>query len=139
MAEQVVVPLFPCSFSGGERNIPAGSRVILGLGWEANNRGLVQDFLRAQTTRVVVGDGEPVDISNSYGAIEPTPNGNFRSRVRHDTGVTLAAGDALAVRGVMALSHLVHDGFTLADEDTHRPMFFGPGEEFTFACRVTAT
>jgi hypothetical protein len=42
------------------------------------------------------------------------------------------------VDGVMALSHLVADGLTLADEDTHRPQFFGPGTPFTFGCRITA-
>jgi hypothetical protein len=42
------------------------------------------------------------------------------------------------VDGVMALSHLVADGLTLADEDTHRPQFLGPGTPFTFGCRITA-
>jgi hypothetical protein len=68
------------------------SRVILGLGWEAKNKGLVQNFLKAQTTTVAVGGAAPLDISDLYGPIEPTPGGDFRSRVRHDTGVSLAAG-----------------------------------------------
>jgi hypothetical protein len=139
VAEQVVVSLFPCSFSGGVRRVPVGSKVVVKLGWEAKEKGLVQSFLKAQTTTVAVGGAAPVDISDSYGPIEPAPNGNFRSHVHFDTGVTLGDGDALQVDGVMALSHLVADGLTLADEDTHRPQFFGPGTPFTLGCRITAS
>jgi hypothetical protein len=121
------------------RRVPVGSRVVVKLGWEAKEKGLVQSFLKAQTTTVAVGGTAPVDISDSYGPIEPAPNGNFRSHVHFDTGVTLGDGNALQVDGVLALSHLVHDGVTLADEDTHRPQFFGPGDAFTFGCLITAS
>ena len=41
-----------------------------------------------------IGGTAPVDISDVYGPIEPAPNGNFRSHVHFDTGVTLGDGDA---------------------------------------------
>ena len=54
MAEQVVVSLFPCSFSGDVRHVPVGSRVVVKLGWEAREGGLVQSFLTAQTMTVAL-------------------------------------------------------------------------------------
>jgi hypothetical protein len=56
---------------------PAGSRVVLALGWVAKNRGLVQNFLQAQTTTISI-DGATHDISDSYSAIEPFPDGGAR-------------------------------------------------------------
>jgi len=38
---------------------------------------------------------------------------------------------------VISFSHRVLDGFTLADETSHRPLFFGPGVAFEFPCEVT--
>ena len=55
MVAEQVVSLFPCSFSGGVRRVPVGSRVVVKLGWEAKEKGLVQSFLKAQTTTVAVG------------------------------------------------------------------------------------
>jgi len=45
MAEEVIVELFPCTFAeGGEWTVPAGSRVVLMLGWGAKNQGLMHKF-----------------------------------------------------------------------------------------------
>ena len=53
MAEDIIVELFPCTFAeGGERTVPAGSRVVLMLGWGAKTRGLMKNFLQGQTTTI---------------------------------------------------------------------------------------
>jgi hypothetical protein len=138
MAEEIIVGVFACTFGeGGESAVPAGSRVVLALGWVAKNRGLVQNFLNAQTTTIGLNGAAPVDISDSYGAIEPHPDGAFGSRIRRDTGVTLAAGESLQVDGVLAVSHVVPDG--VKDETTNRQMFFRPEEPLAIHCRITAS
>jgi hypothetical protein len=138
MAEEIIVGVFACTFGeGGESAVPAGSRVVLALGWVAKNRGLVQNFLNAQTTTIALNGAAPVDISDSYGAIEPHPDEGFGSRIRRDTGVTLAAGESLQVDGVLAVSHVVPDG--VKDETTNRQMFFRPEEPLAIHCRITAS
>ena len=138
MAEQSVVDVFPCTFGeGGESTVPAGSRVVLALGWAAKNRGLVQNFLQAQTTTISIDGGAPVDLSDAYSAIEPLPDGGFATRIRHDTGVTLSVGESLQVGGTLAVSHPVPEG--LLDEATHRQIFFRPEDALTIDCRITAS
>jgi hypothetical protein len=138
MAEEIVVRLFPCTFAeGGECTVPAGSRVVLGLGWAAKNRGLVQDFLKAQTTTISINGAAAIDISDSYGALEPFPDGGFASFLRHDTGVALSVGESLQVDGTVAVSHVVPDG--VVDEQTHRQAFFRPEEPLQIQCRITAS
>jgi hypothetical protein len=140
MAEEVV-KLFQCSApegGGGEATVPAGSRVVLTLGWGAKNRGLMKDFLQAQTTTISINGGAPVDISDSYGPIEPGPEDGFVSRIHHDSGVTLAAGESLQVDAMLAVSHAVPDPGVI-DESTHRPALFRPQEPLAFHCRITAS
>ena len=55
----------------------------------------------------------------------------------YDTGITLAVGETMTFVFAIALSHRVHDGFTFADEETRKPLVFGPGVAFAFACTVT--
>ena len=136
MAEEIV-PVFGCMSDGGS-TVPAGSRVVLALGWVAKNRGLVKQFLDAQTTTVSLDGAASIDISDSYSEIEPRPGtGEFATGIRHDTGVTLAAGESLKVDGMMAVSHVVASG--ILDDDTHRPMLFRPAEPISFSCRITAS
>ena len=46
---------------------------------------------------------------------------------------TVPAGSGV----VISFPHRVLDGFTVADETSHRPLFFGPGITFEFPCEVT--
>jgi len=46
-------------------------------------------------------------------------------------------GERLTFNDVISFSQRVPDGFTLADETSHRPLFFGPGVAFEFPCEVT--
>jgi hypothetical protein len=119
--------------------VSAGSQVVVAQRWEAKSRGLVQTFLNAQTTTISVNGGEPVDVSGDYDPIAPTSDGaRIFTRVLYDTGVTLSAGESMTFNLVISLSHRLHDGLTLADGDSHKPLFFGPGETFEFGCTVTA-
>jgi hypothetical protein len=135
MAE-VIVLVGSCVVEGGERTVPAGSRIVLRFGWAQKNRGQVQAFLNAQTTTISLNGAAPIDVSDSYSPIEEHPDGGFVSRVRHDTGVTLSAGESLQVDVTTAVSHKVIDFF---DETTHKPVFFQPGHPDTLSCRITAS
>jgi hypothetical protein len=132
MAEEIV-HVFSCMDEGGETTVPAGSRIVLLFGWAAKKRGLVKDFLQAQTTTISLNGAAPIDISDSYSAIEEHPEGGFKTRVRHDTGVTLSAGESLQADGTVVVSNPV------IDEATRRPVMFKPGEEQSFSCRITAS
>jgi len=138
-AQTAVVPAFPCAvIFGGHWTVPAGSDVVVAQRWEAKNIGLVQVFLNAQTTTLRVNAGAPLDISGEYVPISAAPGGTYFTRVAHDTGITLGAGESLMFNFVISFSHQFLDGFTLADETSHRPLFFGPGVAFEFPCEVTA-
>ena len=137
MAGEIVVRLAECAFGDGESTVPAGARIVVRQGWRSKNKGLVQAFLNAQTTTISIGGGTPVNISNSYGAIKPTDVGGFETLLRHDTGVTLTAGESVEVESVLVLSHVIPEG--LLDETTHRQMFNRAGEPLTMHCRITAS
>ena len=140
LADIAIVPAFPCvEFFGGNWTVPAGSEVVVAQRWEANTRGLVRDFLRAQSTDLTVNGGAPVDVSDQWGTIILVPADHvYRTSMFLPTGVTLAAGESMTFDLVLALSHRLLDGLTLADGDSHKPLFFGPGVAFEFACTVTA-
>jgi len=141
MAEEIIVKVFPCTHDEdqpGKCTVSAGSRVVLHIGWAATKKGLVKNFLKAQTTTISLDGAAPIDVSDSYSEIEPRPDqGDFVTRIRHDTGVTLSAGESLQADGMLAVSHVTFDGFF--DEITHRPFLFRPGEPDTFSCRITAS
>jgi hypothetical protein len=140
MAEELVA-VFPCTYDpdlGGEWTVPVGSRVVLHIGWGAKNQGLVKNYLQAQTTTISLDGAGPIDLSDSYSAIEARPDqGDFVSRIRYDTGVTLSAGESLQVNGMVAVSNVVPDA--MLDEITHRPILFRSEQPLTINCRITAS
>lgn len=137
-AQTAIVPAFVCSvIFGGNITVPAGSEVVVAQRWEAKTRGLVQTFLNAQTTTIALNGDPSLDISQDYDPIAPTSSGDYFTRVLHPTGVTLAVGESMTFELVLDLSHLLHDGFTLEDDDSHKFQFFGPGAAFAFPCTVT--
>jgi len=88
-------------------------------------------------SRACADGGAPLDISDDYAPITATPDGTYFTRVAPDTGITLGGGGSLTFTLAISFSHRVLDGFTLADETSHRPLFFGPGVAFEFPCEVT--
>ena len=140
-ADTAIVPAFVCAeLSGGNATVPAGSQVVVAQRWEAKRKGLVRTYLNTQTTTISVNGGEPVDVSGDYAPIAPTSSDgtSYFTRVLYDTGITLSDGESMTFNLVISLSHQLHDGFTLADGESHKPLFFGPGETFEFGCTVTA-
>jgi hypothetical protein len=111
---------------------------VLALGWGAKNQGLVKQFLQAQTTTISLNGAAPVDLSDSYSAIEPRPDEeDFVSGVRHDTGVTLSAGESLQVDGMVVVSHVVAQR---SPRRVHTSAgLFRPEEPLTIRCRITAS
>ena len=122
--------------SGRSRRDPTSPSLSAG---RRRTSGSIQAFLNAQTTIVAVKGGAPIDLSAGYAPIASTSGGSYFTRVAHDTGITLGAGEQLTFELVISFSHRVLDGFTLADETSHRPLFFGPGAAFEFRCVVTGT
>jgi hypothetical protein len=132
-----VVSPFGCAvIRGGQVNRPAGALIQIVQAWQTKNKGLLVDFLQAQTTTVSVNGGALIDLSDAYSAPADLA-AVFSSAASYDTGIALAVGESMSIVFVIELSHRVHDGFTFAEQDTHRPLFFGPGEAFEFVCTVT--
>lgn len=134
MTEEIV-HVFSCMDEGGETTVPAGSRIVLLFGWAAKKRGLVKDFLQAQTTTISLNGAAATDVSDSYSPIKELPNGWFATNVRHDTGVTLSAGESLQADGTIAVSHPIPDFF----DEAHRPVLIQPEDPSSFSCRITAS
>jgi ABC-type glycerol-3-phosphate transport system substrate-binding protein len=124
------VGLVSCAFSGGA-TVSAGTPVTLTFAWGDRNRGLVQDYLNAQTTDVTI-DGAPVaDGSSLYGPIDE----NNLTRWSYATGRSLASGESMVVTLDILLSHRIPAG---KDDDGH-PLFGGPGSIFggPLTCTIT--
>jgi hypothetical protein len=134
-----VVGAFGCAvIRGGQVTRPAGSQIRIAQGWSAKSKGLMVDYLQAQTTTVIVNGGPPIDLSGSYSAPAPDGFGTFSSDLTYDTGIVLAAGASMTFVVSIALSHQLNDGYTFEDETrTRKPFFFGPGLAFEFPCTVT--
>ena len=119
--------------------MPAGSEVVIVQRWTAKTIGLVQQFLNAQTTTIVVNAGAPTDVSDGYDPITPAAGGAYLTRVLHPTGVTVGTGESMTFSLVLELAHQLHDGYTFEDVDSHRKLIFGPGVAFEFPCTVIGT
>lgn len=132
-----VVSPFGCAvIRGGQVDRAAGSEIRIVQSWETKNQGLLIGFLVAQASTLSINGGDVVDLSHEYSV--PTSNSDgYSAAVTYDTGIALAVGETMTFVFSIALSHRVHDGFTFADEQTHRPLVFGPGAAFEFVCTVT--
>lgn len=132
-----VVSPFGCAvIRGGQVTRAAGAEIRIVQSWETKNIGLLIDFLTAQTTSLSVNGGDAFDLSAAYSP--PTLSADvYAAAATYDTGIALAVGESMTFVLTIELSHRVHDGFTFADEETHKPVFFGPGVAFEFACTVT--
>jgi hypothetical protein len=122
--------------NGGHVTRPAGTDIVVRVGWVAKTPGLVQDFLGAQTTTVAVNDGPAVDLSGGYGAPEPS-GADWASFTYDDTGVVLAPGESLTFDLTLDVSHRVTDGLLFANGSFGAPLFGGPGALVDGTCTVT--
>jgi hypothetical protein len=131
-----VVGAYACYLNGGHVERPAGTDVVVRFGWAAKTRGLVQDYLAAQTTAIAVDGGPPVDLSAGYDTPAPSGDG-WASFVDYDTGVVLAAGESTTFDLTLDVSHRLTDGITFANGESGMPLFGGPGELLAVHCTVT--
>ena len=130
-----IVPVYGCFVNGGHVTRPAGTELVAATGWAAKTRGLVEDYLQAQTTTLVVNGGSPVDASGLYD--EPAARGedSWASFVRVPTGMTLAPGESATLAFTIAVSHRVTDGLVFANGQNGKPLFYEGAA--TFSCTVT--
>jgi hypothetical protein len=126
--------VYGCSLQGGQVFVASETPLQARGGWAAKNRGLVQDFLRSQTTSLGVDGGSAVDMT--YGPL--TQNGQDDWGVRFTYGLpALVAGQSMTVIESLSLSHAVPDGLTFQSDDNSKPHFWGPGT-LAWTCTVTA-
>lgn len=130
------VGVYGCFVNGGNVTRPAGTEIVARTGWAAKTRGLVQDFLQAQTTTLDVSGRTSIDASTMYDEPATRGQGDWASFVNVPTGVTLAPGESVTLTVTLAVSHRVTDGLVFANGENGRPQFFEPGA-IDFSCTVT--
>jgi hypothetical protein len=135
-ADQSVASAYGCFLQGGHVYTPAGTEIVVRFGWAAKNRGLVEDFLKDQTTTISVNDGAPADVSDLYGDVIVHPVG-AAAFLHYGTGISLASGESLTFRLRTTISHRLLDGVVFADGEQGRPAFADAGTLFETDCTVT--
>jgi hypothetical protein len=131
------ISIVGCYFNqGGQTTVPAGTEVVFRVGWADKNRGLVQQFLKAQTTTASI-DGNPVaNASGRWGSIQKADKKFYVSFWRASAGTLANPGDSTTI----ALQVTLKKAISGTDENGHHTKF-GPGPIFPadFGCKVTAT
>jgi hypothetical protein len=95
-----------------QRTAPAGSEIVLWIGWGQRTRGGVTDFSHDVTTDVLV-NGVPVANADGYWS-KPEPLSLLAPDVwwvtwTYPTGIVLAVGETLTVSPALILSHPLAD------------------------------
>lgn len=135
-AAVVNVNPFACqTFQGGSQTVPAGSQITIRQGVAEQTRGIVTDYLNAQTTTISV-DGTTVDVSDAWPAPEMTLNGSWATFITYPTGVTLTTGQTLTVVWVTTLDHTVPEVLNPAAGGLPGQPAFNAAL-VTYACTVT--
>jgi hypothetical protein len=139
-ATPVNVNAFTCiEFLGGQRFVPAGSTVVIRLGYQSGSKGAVESFRLAQTTLLSVADGKMIDASGDYDEPSPDGTGHWISFIHHPTGVTLSQpGDSMRFTFSLFMNRHVADVFDLDGDGTPDPQQGGIGLAFGGTCTVTA-
>lgn len=130
------IGVYGCFVNGGHVTRPAGTQLVAVTGWAAKTRGLVEDFLQAQTTTLVVNGATPIDASGMYDEATTRDQGDWVSFVRVPTGVTLAPGESATLAFTLTVSHRLTDGEVFANGERGRPQFLDRGA-ITYSCTVT--
>ncbi|MHB8644046.1 MAG: hypothetical protein ACYDA3_14310 [Gaiellaceae bacterium] len=95
-----------------QRSVPAGSEIVLWIGWGQTTRGGVMDFLHDVTTSVLV-NGVPVVNADSYWSgpqlLYILPSDPWWVTWTYPTGIVLAAGETLTVQPELVLAHPLAD------------------------------
>jgi hypothetical protein len=136
-ADQSVVGAYGCFLQGGHVYRPAGTSIVARFGWAAKTRGLVQDYLSAQTTTFSVNGSASADVSGSYSAVDEYEPGGFVTWVYYDTGIVLAPGESMTFHTELSVAHRLLDGVVFENGEKGRPLFGGPGTLLDIDCTVT--
>jgi len=136
----VDVNAFSCTNGGYHPTVPAGSTIVIRQTIGEQTRGIMQNFLAAQTTITSANDAPMSDVSSRWGA-PFLLSGVWRTVIEVPTGVTLAnPGDQMRFTFALLLSTKVPEIFNPADGgEPGQPVFNGPGLNFGGTCTVTAT
>jgi len=126
--------------NGGHVTRPAGSTIVIRHGDLEVNRGVLTNFLRAQSTSVTVNGGNAIDLSNSWGEPTRQPDGTWVATVVYSTGVLLAnPGDTMTFSIDVSVAHQIAQVTNgLPGFSPGPPLFAGPGTVFSGTCTVTA-
>jgi hypothetical protein len=144
-AADVTLGAGSCFFAGGGKiTEPAGSTITIRFGDSEVNRGMLEDFLHAQSTTLTLNGGSPIDVSSIFGPPTQEANGTWQSTWTYPTGITLAnAGDTLTFTITVTFSHVIAEetngpvGLGLGFPPGP-PIFSAPGVYFAGSCTVTA-
>ena len=129
------VQLFDCLGNGGAATVPAGTQVNLWMAWFDRNRGLVQNFLNAETMTLTVNGVAVPDASAFWGPIEDHPAGFLVTYWQYAAGVLAVPGDTFVIDVDTVLSHKLELG-----KEDGKTVFAGPGSIFggPVTCTITA-
>ena len=134
-------PVFPTSvfncFGDNNIGVPSGSDLVVRIGWIANTKGLVRDYLNALSMDVKVG-GVPVANPMQYWSAPFYVDGfGWLSRWSYDVGVITPANPT-TFDFSMTLGHKVIDGQVLAGDDSHKPFFYDGPQVAISGCTIGA-
>jgi hypothetical protein len=127
--------IFDCLENGGAATLPAGTQVNVWMVWFDRNRGLVQDFLNAETMALTVNGVAVPGASAFWAPIEDHPSGALVTYWQYAAGVLVMPGDTFVIAIDTVLSHKLEHG-----KEDGRTLFFEPGSIFggPVMCTITA-
>ncbi len=112
------VSIVGCKVNGGQATVPAGTDVVIFVGWVAARYGLDLAFLHDVTetagdgTGLPLVDGVPIADPHQYwnAPIPTTGPTGWATWWVYDTGITLASGQTMTVDLNLVLAHPITDG-----------------------------
>ena len=113
------VAIAGCKQNGGQATVPAGTDVVIVVGWVAARRGL--DFAFLHDVTETAGDGTGLPLVDGVAIADPhqywnapipyTDATGWVTWWVYDTGITLASGQTMTVDLNLVGSHPLTDGF----------------------------
>ena len=125
--------------NGGHVTRPAGSEIVIGLGYASGAIGGVYAFRKAETTIVSVNDAPMIDVSGSWGDPEPLAGFAAVTRMTSPTGVTIAAGESMRFTLALIFDRPLTDPSDYDGDGRIDPVTVGKGLSFGGTCSVTAS
>ena len=107
--------------------VPAGYDLVLRFSWGAKNRGLIESFLHGQELGTAIIDGREISDPMQYWSAPyySEAAGYWVTTWRYDTGIVSSFDHPYSIDIESYATHAILDGFTLADDATNKPYFWG--------------